>query len=70
VGASTETIALFPFGTLPAMLVAWTQSWALTTKKGVFQMTISIRQTASAFAAAILTSLVFVSSTVSALPIA
>jgi hypothetical protein len=33
-------------------------------------MTITIRQTATAFAAAILTSLLFVSSTVSALPIA
>ena len=33
-------------------------------------MTIKIRQTATAFAAAILTSLLFVSSTVSALPIA
>jgi hypothetical protein len=52
------------------MLVAWTQSRARTTKKGVFQMTISIRQTATAFAAAFITSLVFVSSAVSALPIA
>jgi hypothetical protein len=39
-------------------------------KKGSFQMSISIRQTATAFAAAVLTSLVFVSSATSALPIA
>jgi len=39
-------------------------------KKGSFQMTITIRQTATAFAAAFITSLLFVSSTVSALPIA
>ena len=39
-------------------------------KKGSIQMTISIRQTANAFAAAIINSLVFVSSAVSALPIA
>ena len=52
------------------MLIAWIQSRARTTKKGVFQMTISIRQTATAFAAAMITSLVFVSSAVSALPIA
>ena len=51
------------------MLVAWTQSRART-KKGKFQMTITIRQTATAFAAAIITSLVFVSSATSALPIA
>lgn len=39
-------------------------------KKGSFQVTNSIRQTATAFAAAFITSLLFVSSATSALPIA
>ena len=40
------------------------------TKKGVFQMTVSARQTATAIAAAFLTSMLFISSATSALPIA
>jgi hypothetical protein len=40
------------------------------TKKGVFQMTVSARQTATAIAAAFITSMLFISSATSALPIA
>jgi hypothetical protein len=39
-------------------------------KKGSFQMTVSVRQTATAIAAAFVTSLLFISSATSALPIA
>jgi hypothetical protein len=39
-------------------------------KKGSFQMTVSARQTATAIAAAFITSMLFISSATSALPIA
>ena len=40
------------------------------TKKGVFQMSVSVRQTATAIAAAFITSMLFISSATSAFPIA
>ena len=52
------------------MLVAWTQFRARDTKKGVFQMFVSISQTATAVAAAFITSMLFISSATSAFPIA
>ncbi|MEO6248035.1 MAG: hypothetical protein ABIO85_05565, partial [Sphingomicrobium sp.] len=64
----TEITAFFSFGTLPAMLSAWAQS-RVPTQKGSFQMFVSARQTATALAAAFITSLLFVSSATSALPI-
>ncbi len=54
-------------------MVAWTQSWATNQKKGLFEMTTIFslsRDTATAFAAAFLTAMLFVSSAIGPLPIA
>jgi hypothetical protein len=67
---NTEKQRYFSFGTLPALNVAWPNQGSRHKREIAMIVLNSARDTATAFAAAFLTAMLFVSTATSALPIA